>query len=472
MSYADARRPTIRPPSELNERTLQGSLPTEPLSPMATSPRRLPNYVLSSLIAHGIFAGAALFVASKQRPIELTAPTRPPMEIEFAAPPASEQRPAPRVEQVSPTETPPEPPQAAQPAPPRVEPQRAQLSARTIRDPQPHRTATSEHPSLNTGDPNGQSAANGAANSASAPHAQSQSAQATSEGPSNSGPRILTTNDLFNPSATSMMVAARLGGVALPTGPTAAQRAAARNESIFGPSRRCTGTPEECARQAASEPMNTALASQSRPLPAGTGAHSRQVASRAVEAFLPVRQIPNVGSIVARGQLVTPTVTRESPAGESAHNADFAARTGVDFGTGSLRIPQAPYRMVRAEIEVEQDAQGTITATRVASSSRSDVFDRAAERAIREALGEADAFRTPSRRRSRWAFEVSEAVADGRIDTILRNGADPNLGWRVAPEPSNGMRIRYRVRMVSMSLLREPESGSSTPSPGAAGNSG
>ncbi len=426
---------------------------------MTRTARRLPNYVLGSIIAHSVVAGGALYVASKQAPMSLAMRAQAPMEIEFIEPPRQEQSPRPEPQ--------PEPP-AVQPEPQRQDTPRPQVSARTIRDPQPsnpNNVQPETNPQPNTGNTGTTQDTPPQTN----PNPQGNPGQNT--GLSAGARGILTamgTSGLFNPSAESMMVAAARGGVAMVAGPTAAQRSANRNDSIFGPSRRCTGTAEECARAVASAPINEAIASQQRPNPAGTGAHSRQVSSRLVEAFSPVRQIPNLDSIVARGQLVTPTSTRESTAGERSHNSEFASRTGIDHGIGGgLTIPQAPYRMVRTEIEVDQDAAGAITATRVASSSRSEALDRAAERAIREAIGEAETFRTASRRRSRWAIEVSEAVASGRIDTILRGGgADPNLGWRVAPENANGMRIRYRVRMVSMRLITEPTEGTTTTTPG------
>lgn len=415
--------------------------------------RRLPNYLIGSIIAHGVFAGGALFVASKQSPISFAERARAPMEIEFIEPPQQEQVQQP-VQQ-------PTPQPAVQPEQ-RPEPNRPQPNARTItRDPQPTvQPETNPNPQTNPNTTDTPPQQNPNTQPETQPSTQPTGAQ-----------RILTsmggTSGLFAPSAETMMAAAQRGGVAMVAGPTAAQRAATRNESIFGPSRRCTGTPEECARAVASAPIVAAIESQQRPNPAGTGAHSRQVGNRLMETFSPVRQIPGLDSIVARGQLVTPTSTREVPGGERAIDDGSAARGYTMNGAGTITIPQAPYRMVRTEIEVDQDAAGAIIATRVATSSRSDALDRAAERAIREALGEADAFRTATRRRSRWAIEVSEAVAAGRIDTIIRaGGSDPNLGWRVAPENANGMRIRYRVRMVSMRLVNEPAQGTTGTAPG------
>ncbi len=399
---------------------------------------------MGSVAGHAALAAVGLWVASGQRAPVIQPPPRT-VELEFSAPPPTPRQPPPEAPRTPP------PAQAA----PELRPA---LSARTIR---PTTVTPTSTPTVEPGTTTGTTAG-------TTPTATTEpTATGTQTAPAVESPRVLTTNDLFNPNSTDMMVAARLGGVAIPTGdPNRAERRGA----IWGSSRRCTGTPEECARAVAMAPIEAALATQQRPNPPGTGAHARQVMGRALEAFLPVRQIPNVGSIVARGVLVTPTNTREPSAGERALNAERSAATGglIDMSTGTVAVPQPPYRMVRAEIEVEQDAQGAITGTRVATTSRSDVFDQAAARAIREALQEAEPFRTPSRRRSRWAFEVSEAEPPGRIDRMIRGGG--NDGWRVSSEPSNGMHIRYRVRMVSMRVIAdEPTPGAVPSEPGRSG---
>lgn len=418
---------------------------------------RLPNFVLGSLLAHAALAGVGLFVASRQTPLSLDVRPRQTVEMEFTSP---ERAPEPQ-----------QPPQAAQPEPPVQQPtQQPQTNARVIREPNPSTNSNSTaepNPNANpnaTGTPTVEPNPNPNANPNPNP-APNTGTGLTAPG---AGLRILSdTGDTG-----TMMTVARNTGLALPT-ENAAQRAERRNAMLGIVTRRCTGTPEECARAVASAPMAEALASQQRPNPPGTGTYARQVTRRAGETFLPVRMVPNIGSIVSsRGTVVTPSFTRTPSAGENAHNADMAARTGIDMGSGTVTIPQASYRMVRVEVEVDQDASGAITGSRVASSSRSSEFDRAAERAIREALGEADRWQTSSRRRSRWAIEVSEAVDSGRIDTFVRSGgSDPNTGWTVSSERSNGMRIRYRIRMVSMNLLRDDAPSGGT-LPGGRGNAG
>jgi outer membrane biosynthesis protein TonB len=415
---------------------------------------RLSKYFLGSVGAHALLAVGVIVVAAKQQPLAL-APAPRSIEMEFTAPPAR---------------TTPEPTPAAQPQPPEpqpaVQPQpsepRPSVSARTIRDPQ----AT---PSQNTAvepNPNGTTEPNAQANGTNTGATEPQNTGTPNPNGATGTGRVLTGLGLIptDSNTEGMITAANLGGVALATGDP--NRALRRN-GIFGPSRRCTGTPEECARAVAMAPITEALGSQQRPNPAGTGAHAAAVAREAGVAFSPVRQIPNISAIVSRGILVTPSSTREAPAGERSHNSEFASRTGIDMGSGTVTVPQPSYRMVRAEIEVDQDAEGAITETRVATTSHSNVFDQAAQRAIREALSEADPFRTASRRRSRWAFEVSEGEPPGRIDRMIRGGG--NEGWRVSPEQSNGMHIRYRVRMVSMRLLTDPAQPGATPTTGRSG---
>jgi outer membrane biosynthesis protein TonB len=415
---------------------------------------RLSKYFLGSVGAHALLAVGVIVVAAKQQPLAL-APAPRSIEMEFTAPPA---RPTPEPQPAAQPQ-PPEPQPAVQPQQPEPRPS---LSARTIRDPQVNpvqNTAVEPNPNGST-DPNAQ--ANGTNTGATEPQNTGTPNPNGATGPG----RVLTGLGLIptdsNPGNPD--IAFRLGGGTIATGDP---NRALRRSGIFGPSRRCTGTPEECARVHAMEPIEQALASQQRPNPAGTGAHARQVGARAVEAFSPVRQIPNISAIVSRGILVTPSSTRETPAGERSHNSEFASRTGIDMGSGTVTVPQPPYRMVRAEIEVDQDAEGTITETRVATTSHSNVFDQAAQRAIREALSEADPFRTASRRRSRWAFEVSEGEPPGRIDRMIRGGG--NEGWRVSPEQSNGMHIRYRVRMVSMRVLTDPAQPGTAPTTGRSG---
>jgi outer membrane biosynthesis protein TonB len=429
---------------------------------------RLSNYVVGSVIAHAVLAGAGVFVASKQAPLDFSAPQRQVVEMEFTAPERhSEQQQQPQQEQ-QPAAHPEQRP-AARPEQQPQQIERPQPNARVIRDPQPNPTIEPNPSNTGTVDPVQDTQQNPDPNP-----------NPTQTGTGTAGP-ISGMNLLTAVGATggapafgngSMAQVANAVGLAMPTGRTAAQRAEARSAAMFGPSRRCTGTPEECARLVASAPITEALESQQRPTPAGTSRYSRQVSTRVIEEFQPVRQIPTIAAIVRRGVVVSPTSTREITAAERAIDDSSMSRSGYSMSSGTVTIPQLPYRMVRAEIEVDQDAQGTILGTRVSTSSRSQEFDRVAERAIREAVSSAERWETSARRRSRWAIEVSEAVADSNLLARgLTGGSDPNLGWRVAPETANGMRIRYRVRMVSMQLVRDEGQGGAA-RPSATGRSG
>ncbi|MDP3273625.1 MAG: TonB C-terminal domain-containing protein [Deltaproteobacteria bacterium] len=413
---------------------------------------RLPSFVTGSIVAHTAVALGALFIASKQPPPRVVR-TPQTVELEFAQPPAAN----------TPTPAPQPPPMAQQPPPTPLQPQ---VAARVIRDPsvrtQPELNPNPNTTGTTTGDPD--------------PNPTPAATGPTTTGPTTTGPastgRVLTAAELMNPSATEMMVAANAGGVGMPSrGEIQANRQLSRD--IFGTmARRCTGTPEECARAVAMAPIVAALGSQQRPMPPGSGAHIRQVGRRAEESFLPVRQIPEIGAIVSRAPIVTPpTTVHQGSAGENAVARDLDQAHGQSFAMGSgstVAIPAPPYRMVRAEIEVDQDAQGTILGTRVAQSSRSSVYDQAAERAIRDALGEADAFRTPGIRRSRWVFEVSEAARDGQIWNTIRGAG--NEGWHVIPEESHGVRLRYRVRNLGMRMLPAGAPEGTTPQqPGRSG---
>lgn len=284
--------------------------------------------------------------------------------------------------------------------------------------------------------------------------------------------RVLSAVELMNPGATSMMVAAQAGGVHLPSSGEVRRTSGVR-EIIH--TNNCRGTAEECARVAVMGAILEPSSRLGRPDPAGTSRTARQVITAANSTFLPVRQIPNVGHIVMNAPVFTPPAsTREVPAGEQAVNNDVASRlaqSGIPGGGGTVTIPAPSYHLVRAEIEVDQAPTGTILEVRVATSSRSQTFDQAAQRAIREALAEAEPFNTSAPRRSRWAFEVSDAVRGERIDSIIRvGGSDPNLGWNVIPEESNGVRLRYRVRHVGTRLL--PVTAPATGAPGQPARAG
>jgi hypothetical protein len=180
--------------------------------------------------------------------------------------------------------------------------------------------------------------------------------------------------------------------------------------------------------------------------PAGTTQHARTVARRAEEAFSPVQQIANLGAAVMRAPLqrLPPPVHTQS-AGEVAatEGLDFAHGSSFTMATLTTNVPGPPFRLVRADVEVDQDATGAIVSTRMVRRSGVAGFDEAAVRAIREALAMVQGPRIEQGRRSQWSFEVSNAA--GAAASAAGFG---NEGWQVLPDASNGVRLRMRVRMT------------------------
>ncbi len=393
---------------------------------------KISSFVVGSLVTHTVLAGGALFLAAKQPRPEISTQRRS-VELEFVAPPT------PQAEPVAPAVTPPEPiaPPTAQPIP------TPNANARVIRNPNTAtNTVTNPEPQVIPPENTATQAVD------PFPWRHNNGTTATA----NTG-RVLSAVNLMNPNATDMMAAAQSAGVALPS----AAEVRGQTRQLFNTGR-CTGTPEECARAAAMAPLNVAANAFGRPNPPGTSRNARQVITAARSTFLPVRQIPDVGAMVMRAPLFTPPgSTREVPAGEQAagRELDYAhAQSGSMSGGGTVPIPTPPYHLIHAEIEVDQAPTGAILEVRIAQSSRNNTFDRAAEQAIREALQEAEPFNTTTVRRSRWAFEVSDAVRGERLDLLVRG--DGNEGWQVIPEESNGVRLRYRVRHVNTRLLTTP----------------
>lgn len=219
------------------------------------------------------------------------------------------------------------------------------------------------------------------------------------------------------------------------------------DRNIFGGN--ATGEPPspERLREIAGGPIRAALAETVRDhRPAGSGAHDTFVARRALESFDPVREIPGLGTAVRRAPVVTiPGVQRAVPRGEGGVAENFDQAHGASFAgmTLNTRMPDLRYPCLRADLDVDQDAAGTIRAVRVASTSGMRAFDAAAERAMREAMPE-HPWTAGQPRSTRWRFEVSEAVG-----ASLTNG---NEGWTVLGHESDGTRVRVRVRMISQRL--------------------
>jgi TonB family protein len=216
-----------------------------------------------------------------------------------------------------------------------------------------------------------------------------------------------------------------------------------RDRDLFGTRR--TGSTADHIREVALAPTMQQLAESNHMQPAGSGRHDAAVASRAAESFAPVRSIPNLGNAVSRAPRVglPPAVHQPSPGELAAADGLDGAHANSFTMMSMIAVPPPPVHLVRAEVEVDQDATGAIRGARVVTASGVPGFDEAALRAIQEALPEVTNVQSREGRRSRWAFEVSES--QGTLAGIAGGG---NQGWRTISESSNGMQLRYRVRMV------------------------
>jgi hypothetical protein len=376
---------------------------------------RLRSSLVGSVAVHATIGGLA-FVAYLNLPPPRPDPASLGIEVDLVAAPAPPPRPA--------APTPVEPPHPANTPP------RPAVQTHAVADRSAHRVVPTapeqqpETPSTGTIEP---------PTPAVPPTTQSPQPQPTGQ------PRILTAAELMNTNDRDALAAMRAGGVVL--GP--ADGGPRRSRDLFGQPR--TGTPDERARAAAMAPVLAALAESNHMQPAGAGEHDRRVARRAEEAFFPVRTVANLGAAVMRAPTVSMAVQQHTPSAQ-----EMAANDGLDFAHGNtftmapvFQTPPPPVHTLRAEVEVDQDRQGTVLATRVVQPSGMPTFDAAAIAALREAIPQGSAMQMQAGRRSRWSFEVSEAV--GAVGQALGGGND---GWRMMSESSNGVRLRYRVRMV------------------------
>lgn len=228
-----------------------------------------------------------------------------------------------------------------------------------------------------------------------------------------------------------------------------------------GRSRDLFGRPRGSIRDIALAPTREALQSSNHLQAAGTSRHDRIVARRAEEEFDPVHTVPNLGEHLRHAPTVRLPPARHTPSeGEVAVANELDARRAT-YGVGVIptpmyTIPAPPYHLLRAEVEVDQDAEGNVLDARVVRSSGLASLDAAALRAIRQSLPLAPALRTGVGRRSRWSFEVSNAMGHNPV-AVLMGGGDE--GWRVLNSSSNGMPIRVRVRMMRASALGAPAGG-------------
>ncbi len=217
-----------------------------------------------------------------------------------------------------------------------------------------------------------------------------------------------------------------------------------------GPRNIYGGSPTGTLQEIAAGPTLALLAETQHTLPPGAGVHDRTLASRAAEEFLPTRTVANIGDAVRHAPMVSlAPISRDDErdrsvmgAADAAHASSF---TSVAFGGGNTRS----YHLVRADVEIDQTPTGAVCNARVVRPSGVAAFDAAAIRAIRAAVDEVEPL-NPSTggRRTRWAFEVSDA--DGTASRLLGNA---NEGWTTLGDAVQGVRLRMRVRRLASQRL-------------------
>src|SRR5581483_8893021 len=107
----------------------------------------------------------------------------------------------------------------------------------------------------------------------------------------------------------------------------------------------------------------------------------------------------------------------------------------VDASRGNVRI-------TRAEVEVDQDAEGHVRAVRILRTSHVASFDQAALAAVREALPLQAPVPLPGGRRSRWSFQV--AASRDPIVPGIGMEFDESSGWFELHYPGR-LHLRSRV---------------------------
>lgn len=200
----------------------------------------------------------------------------------------------------------------------------------------------------------------------------------------------------------------------------------------------------------ASAPTREALAAGEHTNPAGTMRYDRELARRAEEMFMPVRTIPNLGLAVQAAETVgLSAIDRAVPEGETAAGGALDAVHSQAYTTVQMRNMAPPsFHLVRADVEVVQAPNGDVRSATVVRRSGVHGFDEQALNAIRDAVPEVGAHAVSAARRTRWAFEVSNAQS--AASQLVGGGND---GWTVMREESNGVRLRMRVRRLSVILL-------------------
>jgi hypothetical protein len=392
--------------------------------------------VAGSVLAHAALVGLA-WLAARHRIDRRVAPPVAPSVVEFTWLPAA----TPRTRAAPPAlpETDPRPPSALAPAlAARTVAQRPLASAHTPVQRAPVPAATSEAP---------RTGGTGAADSEPAP-APATTGPASASSPS--APPVISAVDLYTHADDLAATAAQREHVDL--GTPGARNPAARR--LFG--HPGAQSPVDIQRIAMAPTFAALGGSRHDPLPAGAFAHDGAVARRAEEEFDPVHTVPALGTAVMHAPAVRlPPVAHTASAGESAVAAELAnQRAAQDTGlvpVAMTDVPPPSFHVVRAELEMDQDASGAVLAVRVVHGARVSGYDAAAVAALERAAPRVRALAQGTGRRTRWLFEVSNSQI-GPLSVVFGG----NEGWHTLDSPSNGVALRMRVRMTSSAPLPAP----------------
>ncbi|MEZ4408824.1 MAG: TonB family protein [Polyangiales bacterium] len=111
---------------------------------------------------------------------------------------------------------------------------------------------------------------------------------------------------------------------------------------------------------------------------------------------------------------------------------------------GIVELSESNVRTTRAEVEVDQDAEGNVIDVRVVRASHVAGFDRAAVEAVRAAIPLQERVPLPGGRRSRWSFDV--LASRDPILPMVGMAFDESSGWFEFHWPGR-LHVRSRVWM-------------------------
>ena len=283
-------------------------------------------------------------------------------------------------------------------------------------------------------------------------------------------PPVLSASDLLRP---------RVDALSVPSRSAAETPSGSSRAGLFPGS---TGTEEERARSASQGFVREALgATVVREAP-GVRTYLWNVRRRVAEAWRPgVVRVPNLADTLMAGFIAPERAIRifgdrmirrqqqvlEAPQPRLGGAADAIEAIGGVAGQGlNSNRPPLPanagdeswrrnVRTTRAEIQVDQDAEGRVLDVRLLHPSGIPAFDRAATEAVRRGLDEQDPIPLPGGRRSRWSFTV---VATRRLFTPSVGGAfDESRGWFRLEVPGQ-VTLRSRAQMEASAPLPTPAS--------------